>query len=749
LATKWKSRLQYGLWALLLTFGLSGILTFLAHGTEYMHGDYFRTQAFQEELGELARYVNLFEVMDVSEEEVKKEIKVTNSEIEEYRSQYGNLNEQVNSIKEQYVALIQEAQAANNQVVVDTYIKERDAKIDDITKNFTSDEHVNKKIVKDKEKEIEEFYQEREQYRAAYSRYKRTFTYYLKDSTTGKIYTNVRGANNLTAANAINEKDMLYVANYTVDNDFSIPSSLPGFEEVEAAINFVPDRLITGKVGVANNLPASNSLMMEINNYQQRQIVFWVYMFASVIALVGCYRHYKKEPTLVPEEWERARQHYNRIPIDAKVVLFMITSFSAIGFMFVVSDGLQYLFVHQLFQLDEIIVCLILATISLILLVMQGKFLQPVVKSWSNVKKEWKSSLLSRARQRQKRFFQRIRTSMSEAFHNRSLAFQVFFLFAIFHGIAIPLGFTADEEEFIIVYFLLFIVIGLPIFIYVIKKLAYFNRIVQKTSDMAVGNHGEDLPIKGKSVFAKLATNINQLKSGVKHSQTEQAKSERMKTELITNVSHDLRTPLTSIITYTELLKANDLSDEDRSAYLEIIDRKSKRLKVLIDDLFEVSKMASGSIELNKAKVDLSQLLQQALAEHDNTMNESNLQFRVSHTGKPVYSFVDGQKLWRVFDNLIENVLKYSQENTRVYISLQTNDHMAIITFKNISKFELGENSEELFERFKRGDTSRHTEGSGLGLAIAKSIIDLHEGSLDIDADGDLFKVIISLKLED
>src|SRR5690606_27012906 len=145
--------------------------------------------------------------------------------------------------------------------------------------------------------------------------------------------------------------------------------------------------------------------------------------------------------------------------------------------------------------------------------------------------------------------------------------------------------------------------------------------------------------------------------------------------------------------------------------------------------------------------VDLVQLLQQTLAEHDNTINESSLQFRISYAEMPVYALVDGNKLWRVFDNLIENVLKYSLENSRVYIAVRANGNQALVSFKNVSRFELSEHSDELFERFKRGDTSRQTEGSGLGLAIAKSIVDLHEGSLDIETEGDLFKVNICLRL--
>ena len=269
--------------------------------------------------------------------------------------------------------------------------------------------------------------------------------------------------------------------------------------------------------------------------------------------------------------------------------------------------------------------------------------------------------------------------------------------------------------------------------------------IIINVDEIVKGASPTDLPIKGRSVFAKLAENINTLKQGVKSSQVEQLKSERLKTELITNVSHDLRTPLTSIITYTELLKGSNVSSDDRNAYIEIIDRKSKRLKVLIDDLFEASKMASGNIELVKEKVDIVQLLQQALAEYNESMQQSTLQFRITDPDKPIYVYVDGQKMWRVFDNLIANTLKYSLENTRVYLSVNQLEDSVLITFKNVTKYELGDNIDELFERFKRGDTSRQTEGSGLGLAIAKSIVDLHQGQLDIGIDGDLFKVSVKI----
>jgi signal transduction histidine kinase len=264
---------------------------------------------------------------------------------------------------------------------------------------------------------------------------------------------------------------------------------------------------------------------------------------------------------------------------------------------------------------------------------------------------------------------------------------------------------------------------------------------------LAAGEEEPDLLVQGRGSISRLSQFLNSLKHGVKSSRNAQLKSERLKTELITNVSHDLRTPLTSIITYNDLLRKPDVSDAERQDYLAIIDRKAKRLKRLIDDLFDASKMASGAIELHKTRVNLNELLTQALAEYDEAIQQSELKFRIKTPDEGVPVIVDGQKLWRVFDNMIGNILKYSMEGTRAYITLETKNGEATATFKNITKYELGDNVDELFERFKRGDASRHTEGSGLGLAIAKSIIDLHDGVFEIDLDGDLFKVVIRLPI--
>jgi signal transduction histidine kinase len=233
------------------------------------------------------------------------------------------------------------------------------------------------------------------------------------------------------------------------------------------------------------------------------------------------------------------------------------------------------------------------------------------------------------------------------------------------------------------------------------------------------------------------------MKEGFKISLDNRIKNERLKAELITNVSHDLKTPLTSIINYVDLLKRKDLSKEDSQDYVEVLDKKTQRMKVLIEDLFEASKLSSGSVELTIERIDVGALLYQALAEFDEKIKNSSLTFKVNAKKQKFYADLDGNKTWRVFENLISNILKYSQANTRVYIDLEEKQNRVILTMKNVSAYELDFDTGELFERFKRGDQSRSTEGSGLGLSIAKSIVTLQGGKLSIEIDGDLFKVII------
>jgi signal transduction histidine kinase len=269
-----------------------------------------------------------------------------------------------------------------------------------------------------------------------------------------------------------------------------------------------------------------------------------------------------------------------------------------------------------------------------------------------------------------------------------------------------------------------------------------YNKLLKATNKIAEGkldaNMEEDL-----GVFNPLKIELQNIQKGFKKAVDEEVKSQRMKTELITNVSHDLKTPLTSIITYVDLLKDEELSVEKRREYLDTLDRKSQRLKDLIEDLFEVSKATSGNINLNIVDVDVVALMKQTLLELDDKITKASLAVRTNYPEEKVILPLDSQRMFRVFENLIINITKYAQEGSRVYVDIENRPDKVEIILRNMAAAEINFNVDEIMERFVRGDKARNTEGSGLGLAIAKSFVELQGGSLKIVVDGDLFKVII------
>lgn len=249
-------------------------------------------------------------------------------------------------------------------------------------------------------------------------------------------------------------------------------------------------------------------------------------------------------------------------------------------------------------------------------------------------------------------------------------------------------------------------------------------------------------------VFEPFKGELGKVRTGFKKAVEDEVKSQRMKTELITNVSHDLKTPLTAITTYVELLKKEDITEEERRSYIEILEKKSLRLKVLVEDLFEVSKATSNNITIEKMDVDVVNLLKQVSVEHTDKFTQMELDVRWNVPDEKVILQLDNQKTYRIFENLFVNIQKYAMPRSRVYIDVQKADGCAEIVIRNMSAAELNVRPEELTERFVRGDASRNTEGSGLGLAIAKSFTEAQGGMFSVDVDGDLFKVVIRWKLE-
>lgn len=269
-----------------------------------------------------------------------------------------------------------------------------------------------------------------------------------------------------------------------------------------------------------------------------------------------------------------------------------------------------------------------------------------------------------------------------------------------------------------------------------IKEIEYASKSI------AMGNYDVKVD-EVNSKFKTLSHSLNTISDNLDNAVENALKSERMKTELITNVSHDLKTPLTSIINYSELIMDSDVEENVLRDYAKVINEKSHRLKTLIESLFEVSKLSSNNVDLNLENLNFSQLVEQVLGEWEDKLVEKNIDTNVNLPADPIYLNLDGTQTSRILENVFSNINKYAQENTRVYVDLYNRDDIELVV-KNISKYPLNISADELMERFTRGDESRTTEGSGLGLSIADSLTKIQGGDFKISIDGDLFKVTVS-----
>ncbi len=301
----------------------------------------------------------------------------------------------------------------------------------------------------------------------------------------------------------------------------------------------------------------------------------------------------------------------------------------------------------------------------------------------------------------------------------------------------------------VISFFWLFgVVLLIPYTIFLYGLLRKYIRVIQdRYGEMLKAAHSVadgnlQTEIAGDwGMFSAFQEELAAIQSGFSSAVEEEVKSQRMRTELITNVSHDLKTPLTAIITYTELLREEGVTESQRKEYLAVLHRKSLRLKTLIEDLFEVSKANSGNVAFDTEKVDICHLVRQMYLEYEDKAAKAGLVFRFRFPEQKVFLMLDSDKTSRIFDNLYANIIKYAMPDTRVYVSVESRDGEVGIELKNISGYELNIPAESLTERFVRGDSARNSEGSGLGLAIARSFVELQGGKMEIEIDGDLFKV--------
>ncbi|MFC4410819.1 histidine kinase dimerization/phospho-acceptor domain-containing protein [Chungangia koreensis] len=713
--TKWLPLI----WVSLLTIVLLASLMVLERGRDYIGKQYFISDQFRMELDEFIEKAGPTVLNPLNPKEAKEQITVSQQEIEEHRNQYGSLADQIENIQMQYEDRI--ASAEGNEPFKSALIEERDAKIEDIRKNFSDDKHVEAKIRKEKEALIDTYMNELKNIREQVSGEYGYFAYSLENVNTGETFK--RGE----LSNAIYKKE--YDNNHGLLRVEAVSYSTNAGNEVAGIIGNQVQQF-SGTIAIPKAAIDSMDYSHQYYEFKKTKYTIYAFILLGILALATILFKLKFN-----RNWftgNKFSDWYNSIRIDWKAVLIFVNAM--VAYAILINTMGVFLYNHYSMDWMNRILHFLFSIAFVGILIFQAVNIIGQYKNTEVLKNDLRNS-----------FTFKLTIGIQDLFLNRSIGVQTLFLYAIAFAAGFGLLVVFMMPPAIIIYLPLFLFIALPAILILLNRAGYLNRIMKTAEQMAEGKLHQEIEIRGKSPLAQHAANLNKLREGVQSSISEQAKSERLKTELITNVSHDLRTPLTSIITYTDLLKNPDLTGEEREKYIEILDRKSQRLKTLIEDLFDVSKMASGNIELQKQRVDLTQLLQQALGEHEEEIMKSGLEFRNNIPDVPVVAYVDGQKWWRVLDNLIVNAIKYTLEGTRVYVTLRQNGSEAEFVVKNITKYELGENVDELFERFKRADTSRHTDGSGLGLAIAQSIVDLHGGRMKIDVDGDLFKVTVTI----
>ncbi len=645
---------------------------------------------------------------------------VSQEEIEEYRTRYGSLSDQIENIQGQYADDIEEAKAAENTDLMEILVEERNRKITAIQQNFAEDAVVVEKIKAERQQEISRSLRERDANELAAFSDTTPYIYELKNTQTGEIFKKGELSEN-----------PLFEETYTTSRPLRDQESDLYIENVGLVAN---KATFEGVIQIDPTLLASSDSIGNLNqfNFVKTSIYLLSAAMAIILILLLTVMPFRLEWFTFSHFFEK----WGNWPMEVRLLAAFLSLFYAVFVAASFNGSLlnswssNYV-AHSISLGIEFIFALAICALALL----QAIWLFAYYREQKVLKEEYLNSLIHRNI-----------VALKQVFLNKSIGVQTLVLLTVIFFWGFGTMLVIASGSVILIWLPATIFIGIPVLIMLLKRFSYLNILMQETEAMAMGQLNQTVPVRGTSPLANHARQLNRLKEGVRISLSEQAKSERLKTELITNVSHDLRTPLTSIITYTDLLKAPELSDEDRLSYAGILDRKSQRLKTLIEDLFEVSKMASGNLELEQTKLDFAQLLQQALAEHAEDIEQSGLDFRVTVEDKPLYIYADGQKWWRMLDNLILNSLKYALPGTRVFLSLSEAAGEAKFVIKNITRFELGDNPDELFERFKRGDASRQTEGSGLGLAIAQSIVDLHGGALKIDVDGDLFKVTVTVK---
>lgn len=651
---------------------------------------------------------------------------ISPDQVEIYRQRYGDLGTQILDIKSQYQERLE---LAVEEKTKETLQKERDDKIKAIVENFTDDEAVKKKIIdeemayiKKNKKTIEE------DIKPYLSDANELYHYFFKDTQTGDVYTNVEGLNKYSTETEVRENLKSQAVGKVKNFEYGI--NLYNFIKPEATQSGLFQTSVANLKG-SYVIPKGSFLDTKIKEQEKEAEFFSKLIYVGIFSMligIGILYFYVNSKMLI--------DFMNKIPLDVATVVFLGLGFMAAAQALVIYP---YNVGNSLRNMRMLVSPVVIGTACLLISFVMLKVLwQKLLPKYRKVdlKEVWQDSA-----------FYKLYEKIISIFNKLPFSSKIVVIFLVVVANLFAL-FILRRMYFSSFYRM--ILLGVMVVVILVEiRLVYLalkrtKKIMEQSKNwMAEYNQ----PVSQDTSLKELDRELTQLNKLIETSQKDTVQSEMLKTELLTNVSHDLRTPLTSIITYGDLLKQESLTDDNRKEYIEIINKKAQRMKHLIDDLFEVTKMNNGEIILDKSEVNLTQLLQQSVSEYSEEFEDHHLKFIFNKPEEAINLPLDGERMWRVFDNIFGNAIKYSMPETRVYLKLEKQNDMAKIELKNISQHELNEEADQLMEKFKRGDSSRHTEGSGLGLAIINSIVSLHDGNIDIQVDGDLFKLTIYLPL--
>jgi signal transduction histidine kinase len=555
------------------------------------------------------------------------------------------------------------------------------------------------------------------------------FAYYIKNSQTGETITNVSGDDAIALLQK--QSSYVYFNQGESENDLHIYYK----DDIEKMLSGTPYEV---SAAVMEPLKQGDIFYDDFVSYSKVKTIstyIIILLIASAILAVAAFTYLVMVAGRREKGGEIELAFPDRIYTDVHTLLVIILAvISAMVMSSIYSDNN---FVSTLISASIILTIDVFAGLSYVLSMVRQYKKRQIIKN----------SLLSK-------IFKAVKSACTLFFSRKVFKGWIIFLligYGVVNGIlfSIMLFALGDPNGAVfLISGILLLAFNIVAAYFTAKSLVSLTQIMGAVKEISAGNLDYAFDsTKISASFLGFAQDIQSIQKGLKKAVDEAVKGERMKTELITNVSHDLKTPLTSIVNYVDLLKKEELNNETAVEYVNILEEKSARLKQLIEDLIEASKAYSGNLVVNAEKVDLHELVMQACGEYEEKIRKAGLDFRINTADKEISVLADGRYMWRIVENLISNTLKYSMPNSRVYINIAKNEGYGVLIIKNISALPLDIPPEQLTERFARGDESRTTEGSGLGLSIAQSLANIQGGRFKIEIDGDLFKAIVEIPL--